>query len=244
MTDTPLVSDTAIGAFHVTTLVTGAAWRENCYLVRHIGSGELALIDPGGNERQIASLVQLHGGALRYILLTHAHHDHVGAVAGLARQFHVPCRLHRNDVRLLRHAPMYAWRFAHVRIEVPVPYLMHADPPGLLLGGQPIEVLHTPGHTPGSVCYSLGKVVFTGDTLLFQHVGRVDLPGGDEEQIKASVAGLMRLLPRKTRLLAGHGRPWSIEEAQVWWDSAVGRLPQYSEPSARQVMRGEEQRHE
>jgi hydroxyacylglutathione hydrolase len=242
--ETMLLTEITIGGFQLTTFVTGAAWKENCYLVRHVDTDELALVDPGADDGQIVAAIQNHGSMLRHILLTHAHHDHVGAVAALARQFGVPCRLHCNDVRLLHHAPMYAWRFARTRIEAPMPYVVHENPPALFLGGQPIEVFHTPGHTSGSVCYALGSAVFTGDTLLFQHVGRVDLPGADGELIKASIDGLIRRLPPETVLLPGHGRPWELREARLWWKTAAASLPQFAEPSPQETTNTEELRHE
>jgi glyoxylase-like metal-dependent hydrolase (beta-lactamase superfamily II) len=235
MPEPSVLYEQILGEWSVTTFVTGGTWKENCYLVRHLPTGELALIDPGADDGQIAARVQQAGGGLRYMLLTHAHHDHVGAVAALARQFGVPCRLHRNDVRLLHHAPMYAWRFAQKRIELPTPYDAFEDGAVLQLGGQPIEVFHTPGHTAGSVCYAVGGTVFTGDTLLYQHVGRVDLPGSDMRLIRPSISQLIQRLPPETIILPGHGRPWSLREAQVWWATAADALPQYTEPSAQQL---------
>lgn len=205
------------GEYHVTTLVTGGTWKQNCYLLRHVVTGELAIVDPGADELLIAQSVRDSGGLLRYILLTHAHHDHVGAVASLAREFGVAAHVHRADVRLLHHAPMYAMRFANRRIEMPAPYLVLDEQPGIQLGGRRIEVIPTPGHSSGSVCYVTGGTVFTGDTLLFEHVGRVDLPGADAQQIKASVDRLIQQLSPETIILPGHGRPWKIGEAQRWW---------------------------
>jgi hydroxyacylglutathione hydrolase len=227
------LTEVVLGDFQITTFVTGGTWKENCYLVRHIETGELALIDPGEDDGQIVAAIRQQGNALRYLLLTHAHHDHVGAVAALARQFDVPCRVHRGDVRLLHHAPMYAWRFAQKRIEAPLPYIVHETPPGLRLGEQAIEVWHTPGHTSGSVCYAVGRAVFTGDTLLYQHVGRVDLPGGDGQLMIESMHRLTAQLPSETVVLPGHGRPWTMGEARQWWESVASEsLPQYTELSA------------
>jgi glyoxylase-like metal-dependent hydrolase (beta-lactamase superfamily II) len=205
------------GEYHVTTLVTGGTWKQNCYLLRHVVTGELAIVDPGADELLIAQSVRDSGGLLRYILLTHAHHDHVGAVASLAREFGVAAHVHRADVRLLHHAPMYAMRFANRRIDMPAPYLVLDEQPGIRLGGRRIEVIPTPGHSSGSVCYVTGGTVFTGDTLLFEHVGRVDLPGADAQQIKASVDRLIQQLSPETIILPGHGKPWNVGEARKWW---------------------------
>ena len=222
--------ETVIGEYQVTTLVTGGSWKENCYLIRHVDSDDVVLIDPGEDDGQISALVQKWGGVLRYILLTHAHHDHVGAVAPLAREYGMPARVHRSDVRLLHHTPMYAWRFANRKIEMPAPYLVLDGQANLLLDEGQIEVIPTPGHTSGSVCYVMGGMVFTGDTLLFQHVGRVDLPGADAQQMRTSIDYLMQQLPPQTIILPGHGRPWSIGEAQKWWTTASVSLPQFTEP--------------
>ena len=83
MNETPVLSEPISGEWSITTFVTGGTWKENCYLVHHLPTGELALIDPGADDGQIAVRVRQEGGGLRYILLTHAHHDHVGGVATL-----------------------------------------------------------------------------------------------------------------------------------------------------------------
>ena len=135
---------------------------------------------------------------------------------------------------------MYAWRFAQQRIELPKPYDPFDDELTLRLGEQPIEVIHTPGHTSGSVCYAVGEVVFTGDTLLYQHVGRVDLPGSNLDLIKPSIDYLIQQLPPETLVLPGHGRPWTMREAQRWWTTAADALPQYMEPTAQRPTAGAE----
>ena len=89
ISQTAVLSETIAGIWSVTTFVTGGDWKENCYLLRHLPTGEQALIDPGADDGQIAERVQTAGGPLRHILLTHAHHDHVGAAAASARRFDV-----------------------------------------------------------------------------------------------------------------------------------------------------------
>lgn len=216
-----------LGGFTVTTLSTSQRWRENCYIVRHEGSGQQVIVDPGGSADEIASLVLQLGGQLQHILLTHAHHDHVGAVTALRRCFNVPCHLHEHDSRLLRHAPVYALRFAGERIEPAEGVSMFNAGPGLRLGDAAIGVLHTPGHTAGSVCYSFPTFAFTGDTLLYQRVGRTDLPGGDAEILASSVGYLLDSLPEDSVLFPGHGRPWMVGEARAWWRKLDGSAAQY-----------------
>lgn len=218
-----------LGGYRITTIVTGAEWAENCYLILDILSGEQTLIDPGGDAERTVQAILDGGGQLNHILLTHAHHDHVGAVAAVCRRFKLSCAIHKNDVRLLRHAPMYALRFARLEIEVPEPFEAFEGSPEFTPGKQPIRVIHTPGHTAGSVCYHLNDFVFTGDTLLRQHVGRTDLPGGDPEQLKNSVVRLLTGLPENTMIFPGHGSTWTIGEARGWWKSAAALPPMFTQ---------------
>jgi hydroxyacylglutathione hydrolase len=214
----------AFGDLRVATIVTSGAWRENCYVVTHLPSGEQAVIDPGGDAERIAAAAD---GDVRHILFTHAHHDHVGAGAAVARRFGLVCRLHQRDERLLRHAPMYALRFAGKRIEAPAPCATFQEPPPLGLGSLGIETVHTPGHTPGSVCYRISGLAFTGDTLLRESVGRTDLPGGDWDTLEETVTALVERLPGETVLLPGHGATWTAADARAWWPEAASRRPAY-----------------
>jgi len=219
----------SLGQYRILRIVTGEAWRENCYLVTHVPSGEMALVDPGDDADSVIRAVLGGGTRLHHILLTHAHHDHVGAVAALCRRFGLACDVHKDDARLLRHAPMYAMRFARKHIEPPAPFRVFEDQPALQLGERSVQVIHTPGHTSGSVCYDFRGFVFTGDTLLYQRVGRTDLPGGDAKLLAASVSRLVERLPGDTVMFPGHGRPWTLAEAQNWWRGVAASAPQHKQ---------------
>jgi len=226
-----MTAETAIGLgeHEIVRIMTGDSWKENCYLVSHLPSAELALIDPGDDSDSIIQAVLESGARLRHILLTHAHFDHVGAVAALCRRFGLACDVHKGDARLLRHATMYAMRFARKQIEPPPPFRTYEDQPAFQLGERPVQVIHTPGHTPGSVCYYFDGFVFTGDTLLYQRVGRTDLPGGDAPLLAASVLRLVESLPGDTVMFPGHGRPWILAEAQNWWRGVAASPPQFTQ---------------
>lgn len=217
-----------LGDYRITKIVTGQYWMENCYLVSHLPSGEQALIDPGENADSIVQAVLDNGTQLRYIFLTHAHHDHVGAVAALCRRFDLPCRVHKDDLRLLRHAPMYALRFAHKQIQAADRIEIFDEQISFSLGKQQIRVIHTPGHTSGSVCFSFDNFVFTGDTLMNQHIGRTDLPGGDPALLASSVNQLLAYLSGETILFPGHGEPWPLEQAHIWWKKVAGSPPEFT----------------
>jgi glyoxylase-like metal-dependent hydrolase (beta-lactamase superfamily II) len=215
-----------IGAVTVTTLMTGAPWRENCYVVRDERSGEQIVIDPGAQPERIVGVIEAGGGRLTHVLLTHGHHDHVGAVAAVCEHFGLACELHEADRRLLRHAPMYALRFAGRRIDDPAPARPYAGAPEFALGEGVLQTILTPGHTAGSVCYSLPGLVFTGDTLLPRSVGRTDLPGGDAAVLRGSVGALLAPLAPTVVLFPGHGAPWTAGDAATWWAGAQAAPPQ------------------
>lgn len=217
-----------IGDFQITTIVTDKPWSVNCYLVRHILSGEQILIDPGDAAKRIEQAVSGYGGKLKAILLTHAHHDHVGAVAELCQYFVVPCYLHKSDTRLMRQAHTYALVFAARHMD-PFSKVSLYEKGTLNIESWPIDAVETPGHTPGSVCYDFGEFIFTGDTLLYQYVGRTDTPGANEGQIVSSVSGLMERLSEQVAIFPGHGRAWTVSEAKAWWRNAVLLPPQYKQ---------------
>jgi hydroxyacylglutathione hydrolase len=216
-----------LGDYKITTVMTGEPWRQNCYIVCHRPSLDQIVIDPGGAADTIIQSVMENGGNLNWVLLTHAHHDHIGAVNAISQEFDLSCYLHKDDSRLLRHAPMYALRFGGQQIENVHSYQTYDHSPRFTVGNQIIDVIRTPGHTPGSVCYGLPGFIFTGDTLLFQHIGRTDLPGSDLDQLLASVGHLVQQLPGDTMIFPGHGQGWTVEEARIWWSSVDAAMPQY-----------------
>ena len=215
-----------IGEFEIQTIKSGAPWKENCYLVRHISSGEQAVIDPGADAEIIIRAVLANGSELTHIWLTHAHHDHIAAVARICQRFGLSCFLHKADQRLLRHAPMYALRFSGQQIETPTDVQFFDAPCKFELGGLSVDVIHAPGHTPGGVCYGLDGFVFSGDTLVYEHIGQSDLPGGDASQLKASVSHLLEELPVGTVIFGGHGVPWTVALAREWWKFVSSDPPQ------------------
>ena len=200
----------------ITCVVTGEQWKQNTYIVIHQTSLNTIIIDPGDNADLIIDYIQNSGGAVSRILLTHPHHDHVGAAADVCEYFDVDCELHKQDVRLLMHAPMYALSFAGKKI-IPIARYKHFEELDIHHKAPMVKSLHTPGHTKGSVCYLFDEFVFTGDTLLFKHIGRTDFPGSDAEHLSSSVSSLLAQLNDEITIYPGHGRPWTIGEAKIWW---------------------------
>lgn len=216
-----------LGDYKITTIVTSKPWCVNCYLLRHLPSEEQILIDPGDDVDRIVQTVFNQGKNLKEILITHAHHDHVGAVAVLHERFGMPCQLHKADASLMRQAHTYALVFDGRQIKPFTRFCLYENEKTLKIGERPIQVIYTPGHTPGSVCYYFGDFVFTGDTVLYQHVGRTDTPGSNADQLISSVNRLIEELPGDTIIFPGHGRMWTIGEARDWWRDAIMSPPQY-----------------
>ena len=204
------------GDVRVDTFVTGS-WRENCYVVTERSSGDSAVIDPGDDaERIIAHVADSHLN-VRFILCSHAHYDHVGAVVALCDHTDLPCHVHQEDTRLLKRAPLYAMSFEKRSIEVPKSVQAFENGDAFELGALSFRVFSSPGHTPGSVCFRYGDLLFAGDTILREKRGRTDLPGGDAAALEKSIDALLSAFEEDLVVLPGHGRPWSLDEARSWW---------------------------
>lgn len=192
----------------VTTFVNGP-WQQNCHIVSD-QTGQAILIDPGSDSDGICDLLQTLAARPIAILNTHAHFDHIGAVAELADKFEIDFYLHAGDEPLLRRANLYRLAFGgKADIRIPDGYTELNENQKISLNGFTIEVLHTPGHTPGGVSFLIGGLLFTGDTLLENGPGRVDLPGGNPSDLDASIALLYRC-PEETRVYAGHGKDFPL----------------------------------
>lgn len=187
----------------VEKLVTGK-WRENCYIVSR--DDDAVVIDPGGRFEDIRAYLGDEQLRVHAVLNTHAHYDHLGAVAPIVSEYGVPFCLHPADRDLLIRANFYRTLFlGEESIEIPVIELELADGAALRFGGIEIDVIHTPGHTPGGVCFEIDSELFTGDTVMANHLGRTDLPGGDRDVLLSSVQLLAGRYPADTRLHPGHG---------------------------------------
>ena len=196
------------------TLILGP-FSTNCYIVADSDSGEAAVIDPAWDGRAILLEAQRLGWKISQLWYTHAHFDHFGGAADLAKALNTPpiVALHSLDHELWENqggAPYFGMQIDPG--PEPTIDLIHGQV--LRLGKTDFEVRHTPGHTPGHVVYYCAKdsLLFCGDLIFHGSVGRTDLPGGDWEALSSSIREQVFTLPDETQLLSGHGEKSTVGE--------------------------------
>lgn len=180
--------------------------RCNCTLVGDESTGEAMVIDPGDNVDYILERLAAHKLTLKQIVVTHAHIDHVGGALRLKRATGAPVLLNENDLPLLKMMDVQAAWLAVTPPEVAAPDENAREGMLVAVGAHKAHVLHTPGHTQGSIClhFADDKLLFAGDTLFAGSIGRTDLPGGDGRQILRSIHDRLMPLPDETRVIPGH----------------------------------------
>jgi len=199
----------------VETLPVGMI-QTNAYVVGDEETREGVVIDPGGNPERILAAVERHGLTIRYVLNTHAHFDHTEANGALVAATGAPLALHPLDKPILAAAGGAGF-FGLPLKPGPAPDLELADGDVLEVGGLRLQVLHTPGHSPGHVCfYEAGAgVVFDGDVLFYRGVGRFDMPGGNWQQLRKSIEEVLFVLPDDTMVYPGHGPATTIGDERI-----------------------------
>ena len=184
---------------HILPLTVGEL-ATRCYVLWLDGWDDCLVIDPGAEAETIRRACE--NRRIAAILLTHGHFDHIGAARGLMAEDTV-LAVHRLDAPLLSDPQAnVSWMLGR-SVTAPTPTRLLEEGDAVEIAGMTLQVLHTPGHIPGGVCYKLGENLFTGDTMFDRGYGRTDLPGGDEA---ALIRSLRRLTPlrRTCRIFAGH----------------------------------------
>jgi hydroxyacylglutathione hydrolase len=193
----------------IVTRTTVGPFQENAYFVADEATGHAVFIDPGADGERLADVVRRSGATLDAIWLTHAHVDHVGGIAGLRRRYDVPIFMHPLDAPVYAAAPAVAAAYG-VPFDSPPPVdRALADGQTVIVGQVGFEVLHTPGHAPGHVIFVGRDLVFGGDLLFLDSIGRTDLPLSDPAAMAESLARAAGLAEDLV-VHPGHGPSTSI----------------------------------
>jgi len=176
----------------------------NCYVVKN--DGDLFVIDPGARPERIKTYLA-QGDRINAILLTHGHFDHIGAVDELAKEFKCPVYLHEDDEELVLDSELNYSQTRNVTVKSPLTFFKEGV---FRLSATEFHIIHAPGHTKGSVLIGIQNELFTGDVLFKNSVGRTDLTGGNDREMKASLR-IIKTLDKNLRVHPGHGESTTIE---------------------------------
>jgi glyoxylase-like metal-dependent hydrolase (beta-lactamase superfamily II) len=178
----------------------------NCAIVACQETGDAAIIDPGGNGDRILAAVRAMGVQVKLLLHTHGHFDHVLATREVAEATGAPVVIHGDDRPFYEGLPRQAKLFGFEAEPPPAPKQLLAGEETIVVGKLSARVIHTPGHTPGSVgfYFAADGILFSGDTLFAECIGRTDLTGGSYPAILKSIKNKLYVLPPETRVIPGH----------------------------------------
>lgn len=200
----------------IKTLVVGPIGA-NCHVIGDAESNEGAIIDPGDEADRILQIVKETGLAIKYIIATHGHFDHVAAVKPLKEELECEFLVHENDLALIQRSKQSAMNWGIDIEQVPDPdrYIDEGDT--VKLGTLELQVIHTPGHSQGGVCIYIPseKALFSGDTLFSGSIGRTDFEGGSMEDLQKSIKEKLYTLPDDTVVYTGHMGETTIGDEKV-----------------------------
>lgn len=183
------------------------AYAANCYVLIDENTKEAAVIDPGANGEVLVKEIDNLGVSVKYILLTHGHMDHIGAVEVVKEKYDVPVYINSMDKKMILSGENVfggMWKEDNKDGVIKEGDILN-------LGNLEIKCIDTPGHTPGGMCFLIENVVFTGDTLFQGSIGRTDFAGGDFDSLIKNIKNKLILLPEDTVVLPGHGPESSIK---------------------------------
>lgn len=192
----------------------------NCIIFGCKKTKEAVVIDPGDEATRILNCLNQNGLHLKHILQTHAHIDHIGGAKDLQKATQTEVLIHQSDLLVLASLQMQALMFGLETKTPPKINRFIKEDDKITVGDYEMRVIHSPGHSPGSVCFYILRsvngdekhILFSGDTLFYRSIGRYDLPGGSYEQLMASIRDKLFVLPDDTIVYPGHGPMTTIGE--------------------------------
>jgi len=186
-------------------------YEANCYIYAVSNGGKAVVIDPGDNSTLILRRAEALRLKITCVILTHGHRDHTGALSALKQATGAEVAIHAADADLLGDD----FQAAMLGLRTPKPSKpdrLLDDGQDVVVDGASLSILHTPGHSPGSICLAGDGLVFTGDTLFQMGIGRTDFPGGNYAEIMESIRTKLLSLPDDTKVYPGHGPTSTIGE--------------------------------
>ncbi len=177
----------------------------NCYVLGSEKEKTAIIIDAGGNPDEILNILKKHHLTLLYMINTHAHFDHVGGISAMQISTGAKFLIHQDEIPLLRSLNEQTDAFGLPKISMPQVDRPLKDGDKIVLGNETVVVIHTPGHSPGSICLLMENIVFTGDTLFAGSIGRTDLYGGSYDNIIRSIKTRLFTLGDHVMVYPGHG---------------------------------------
>jgi len=195
--------------------ITAGPLGVNCYIIACEQTGVGAVIDPGDDAPMILNVIAQQRLDVKYILLTHGHVDHLAHVSRIKNELGAQFLMHQDDAFLLKGLFAQALMFGLPNPGNPKPDRFIADGDEIALGNLTIKVLHTPGHSPGSVTYFVENKLFVGDLIFAGSIGRTDLPKGNFQTLIHSVQTKIFTLPDSTIIYPGHGPETTVGQEKL-----------------------------
>jgi hydroxyacylglutathione hydrolase len=198
-----------VEAISISRLTVGA-FSANCYIIGSEKTREGIVIDPGGNAKEIINTINITHLKIKTIILTHGHADHIAALFDIKSCTGAQVAIHRADANFLYGPREYSmmWGISYRTPDQPDKLLEEGD--FIEISDLHFKVIHTPGHTPGSICLQIDDKVFTGDTVMYRGIGMTVLPGSNRRQLIDSIHSRLMILPDQTQLYPGHGRQTTV----------------------------------
>ncbi len=191
--------------------ITAGPFQENGYIVHNADSSNCIIIDPGDMADSYINKIDKNNLNPVGILNTHGHIDHIHAVQPIKNHYSIPFYIHINEKMMIDHYPQGCVMYGMIPNDKPIVDNWLTDESSITIGDMKIKIIHTPGHTPGGVCYQLNGDIFTGDTIFQGSIGRTDFPGGSYNTLMDSLKLLIEKVPGNTKVHSGHGFSTTIE---------------------------------
>lgn len=187
----------------------------NCYILGCEQTRRAAVIDPGEEGPRIVATLQRLGLEADLVINTHGHFDHIGANGHVVEATGAELLIHQDELPLLRGAAEHAAMYGLAASASPEPHRLLHGGEQLQIGDLQLQVIHTPGHSPGGICLLTEDTLFSGDALFAGSIGRTDLPGGSQEQLVRGIREKLLTLPPETSVYPGHGPATTIAREQA-----------------------------